>query len=78
MFRFKWRVILMATLAVLLLLAGLSALILPEDYEGQEIYRFDKMHAVRALDALGSALLTMGCVTAWAAGAIWQRQMYAS
>jgi drug/metabolite transporter (DMT)-like permease len=72
----QWQVILLAALAVLLLLAGLWALILPDSYEGPEFYRFDEQHAVRALDTLGVLLLALGCAVAWSAGALWQRRMY--
>ena len=75
---FRWRVILMAALAVLLLLGGFSALIVPDEHEGPELHTFDENHAVCALDALGGALLMLGSVVAWGAGAVWQRQMYAS
>jgi len=75
---FRWYVIVLAALAVLLLVAGLLALILPEDYEGQEIYRFDRMHTLRSLDLLGALLLFVGCITAWAAGVLWQRKVDAS
>jgi len=75
---FKWYVILLATLAVLLLVAGLMALILPEDYEGREIYQIDKMHAVRYLDMLGGLLLLSGSLAAWAAGLLWQRKANAA
>jgi drug/metabolite transporter (DMT)-like permease len=74
----QWRVILLAALALLLLLGGLSALILPDPQEGLELYRFDELHAVRALDVLGAVLLVVGCAVAWSAGALWQRRMYAS
>ena len=74
----QWRVILLAALAVLLLLAGLSALILPDPYEGPVFYRFDEQHTVRAMDALGMVLLALGCAVAWSSGALWQRRMYAS
>jgi hypothetical protein len=75
---FKWYVVVLAALAVLLLIAGLLALILPEDYEGPEIYRFDKMHAIRMLDALGGLLLIGGCSAAWFAGLMWQRRAHGS
>ncbi|MGD2104683.1 MAG: hypothetical protein PVJ55_06185 [Anaerolineae bacterium] len=73
----KWYVILLAALALLLLLAGLLALILPEDYEGREVYRIDTMHAIRFLDVLGALLLVGGCLAAWVAGAMWQRMVNA-
>ena len=75
---FHWRVILLALLAVLLLLGGLSALVLPDLYEGPVFYQFNEQHTFRALDILGSVLLLLGCAVAWSAGALWQRQMYAS
>jgi drug/metabolite transporter (DMT)-like permease len=74
----QWRVILLAALAVLLLLGGLVVLVLPDLYEGSTLYRLDEQHAVRTLDVLGMALLTLGCVAAWGAGIIWQRRMHAS
>ena len=72
---FKWVVVVLAVLAVILLIAGLLALILPEDYEGEEIYRIDRMHAVRVLDVLGGLLLMVGCLVAWTAGLVWQRKV---
>ena len=72
---YKWFVTVLAALSVLFLVAGMVALILPEDYEGQEVYRIDRMHAVRILDVLGGLLLMLGCIVAWSAGLVWQRQM---
>jgi drug/metabolite transporter (DMT)-like permease len=74
----QWRVILLAALAMLLLLGGLFALILPDPSEGPALYRFDEQHTIRALDILGTVLLALGCAVAWGAGALWQRRMYAS
>ena len=74
----QWRVILLSALAVLLLLAGLTALILPDPYEGPMLYHLNAEHAIRAFDVLGGVLLALGCAVAWGAGAIWQRRMYAS
>ena len=56
----KWLVIVLAALGVLLLVAGLLALILPEAYEGPEIYRIDRMHSIRMLDLLGSLQERLG------------------
>lgn len=72
----KWYVMTLAALAVLLLVAGMVALILPDTYEGREIYRIDKMHSIRILDVAGGLLLVAGCATAWTAGLIWQRCTY--
>ena len=74
----QWRVILLATLALLLLVSGLVALVLPDAYEGPILYELDQQHAIRALDVLGVVLLTLGCAAAWGAGVAWQRRMYAS
>jgi len=74
----QWRVILLAALATLLLVSGLVALILPDPYEGPELYQLDERHSIRALDVLGVALLILGCAAAWGAGITWQRRMYAS
>jgi hypothetical protein len=74
----QWRVILLAALAVLLLLGGLFALILPDPQEGPALYSLDEQHTIRALDILGVVLLTLGCAVAWGAGAMWQRRMHAS
>ena len=75
---YKWYVLTLAAVAVLLLIAGLLALILPEDYEGREIYQIDRLHAVRLLDLLGGALLLVGSLAAWAAGLTWQRNVDAA
>jgi hypothetical protein len=75
---FKWYVVILAAIAVLLLIGGLLALILPEDYEGREIYRIDRLHAVRLLDLLGGALLLVGSLAAWLAGVTWQRNVDAA
>jgi drug/metabolite transporter (DMT)-like permease len=72
----QWQVILLAALGVLLLVAGLVILILPDPYEGPEFYQLDEQHTIRALDALGMLLLALGCAMAWSAGGLWQRRMY--
>lgn len=73
----QWHVILLAALAVLLLAAGLVALILPEGAEGPALVHLNDQHAIRTLDVLGVVLLILGCAAAWAAGTIWQRRMRA-
>jgi hypothetical protein len=75
---FQWRVILLAVLAVLLLVAGLVALILPDSYEGEALYEFDKQHTFRLLDGIALVLLILGCIVAWIAGIVWHRRMYGS
>ncbi len=74
---FHWRVILLATLAVVLLLGGLVALILPDQYEGTRVLEINDQHTIRAADVLAGFLLTLGCAVAWSAGALWQREIYA-
>jgi drug/metabolite transporter (DMT)-like permease len=74
----QWRVIVLALLAVLLLMAGLVLLILPVPYEGAVLHQIDPQHTIHVLDVLGGGLLAMGCAVAWLAGILWQRRMYAS
>jgi hypothetical protein len=73
----QWRVILLAALAVLLLVGGLVALILPDPYEGAVLYELDAQHALRILDGIALGLLVLGCAVAWSAGIVWHRRMYA-
>jgi hypothetical protein len=72
----QWRVILLAALAVLLLVAGLVALILPDPYEGGVLYRLDEQHTFRLLDGIALGLLVLGCAVAWIAGIVWHRRMH--
>lgn len=72
---FQWRLILMAALAVLFLLTGLSSLILPDSYEGDVRYHLGEGNALRELDIVGGIFLIGGCAMAWSAGLLWQRRM---
>ena len=67
----------LATLSVLLLLAGLAALIAPAQYEGPVLLELDEDNSVRLLDGVGVALVVLGSVAAWGAGVAWQRRVYA-
>lgn len=71
-----WQVILLSALALLLLISGLVALVLPEPYEGPALYQFDDQHVVRALDLAGAMLLVLGCLAACGAGFSWHRKVY--
>lgn len=75
---FQWRVIILSALAVALILGGLAVLILPDSYEGPDLYQFDEQHTLRSFDMLGVVLLVVGCLLTWSAGILWQRQMDAS
>jgi drug/metabolite transporter (DMT)-like permease len=72
----QWRVILLAVLALLLLVAGLVALVLPDSYEGSVLYKLDEQHTFRLLDGIGLGLLVLGCAVAWIAGIVWHRRMH--
>ena len=74
----QWRVILLASVALILLLGGLALLILPAPHEGRELFQIDDEHTIYALDGVGLLLLVLGCAAAWGAGVLWQRRMYAS
>jgi hypothetical protein len=67
----------LAGLGLLLVLAGLAALIAPDPYEGPVLLELDESHAVRLLDGVGVALIVIGSGAAWAAGVTWQRRVYA-
>lgn len=69
----KWHVVLLAILALLLLVSGFAAMVLPDTYGGREIYRIDERYSLRIVHIAGVVLLAAGCVAAWAAGFIWQR-----
>ena len=73
-----WRVLVLASLAVLLQLAGLVALTLPTPFEGAILYMLDEQHSISRLDGIGVLLLGLGCLIALSAGLAWQRRVYAS
>jgi hypothetical protein len=69
-----WRVLILSALSLLILLAGLIALALPDSYEGNILYAFDDEHSVRRLDLIGLALVAVGGVVAWGGGLLWWRR----
>ena len=75
---FQRQVIILSALSVLLILSGFAVLILPDSYEGPDLYQFDEQHTLRSFDILGVVLLVVGCLLTWSAGILWQRQMDAS
>jgi hypothetical protein len=60
------------------MLGGLAALILPDPYEGGELWHLDDEHTIYLLDALGLLMLVLGCAAAVGAGVMWQRRVYAA
>ncbi len=69
------RVLLLSAAALLIVLAGLLVLALPDSYEGGTLYTLDATHSVRALDGVGLILLAMGGTLSWGAGILWQRRV---
>ena len=63
----------LATLSVLLLLAGLGALIAPAPYEGGVLLELDEDNAIRLLDGVGAALILVAVGIAFAETAIVMR-----
>lgn len=72
----KWQVVVLAVLALLLLVSGFAAMVLPDTYAGREIYQIDERYSLRILHIAGGVLLAAGCAAAWAAGYIWQRRTH--
>lgn len=70
-----WRVVVLSTLGVLVLVIALLVLALPDMYEGGEVYAIDRTHSIRILDLVGLGLIVVGGGTIWGAGALWQRQV---
>ncbi len=70
----KWQVVALAVLALLLLVSGFAAIVLPDTLAGREIYQIDERYSVRIVHIAGGILLAAGCAAAWAAGFIWQRR----
>ncbi len=69
------RVLFLSATALLIVLAGLLVLALPDPYEGGVLYDLDAAHSIRELDGIGLALLVMGGAASWWAGMLWQRRM---
>jgi len=72
--RFKWGVRIFAILALLILLAGLVVLALPDEVEGQQLIQLDDTHSVRVADLVGAAMAAGGALLAWATVLAWQRK----
>ena len=62
----------MALVALLLLLAGLWAVALPDSISGAIIWAFSAEHGLHQADVIGAALLTAGSALIWITGLAWQ------
>ena len=71
---FEWGVRLVTILALLTIVAGLVVLALPDAMEGQEMFRLDAAHSLRAADLIGAGLVAVGALVTWAAILAWQRK----
>ena len=70
----KWGARLGTVLALLVVIAGLVVLALPDSMEGEELVRLDATHCVREADLLGAGLVTVGAVLVWLIVLTWQRK----
>lgn len=70
-----WRVLLLSTIGILVILTGLVVLAMPDSYEGGVLYNLDASHSVRTLDGIGLALVILGGTMTWGAGALWKKQV---
>jgi uncharacterized membrane protein YhaH (DUF805 family) len=62
----------MALVALLLLLAGLLAIALPDSISGTIVWAFGADHGLRQADVIGAALLAAGSALIWITGLVWQ------
>ncbi len=62
----------LSALALVLLLAGLAALAVPNGYEGASLWVLGPMHEICQADAVGMVLLMMGSLLSWATALAWQ------
>jgi drug/metabolite transporter (DMT)-like permease len=65
----------LSALAVLLLLAGLAVLAVPNGYEGPSLWVLSPMHEICEADVVGVALLMVGSLLSWATALAWQRRL---
>ena len=70
----EWGTQLITFLALLIIIAGMAVLALPEMMEGGEIAQLDKTHSLHVADLIGAALVGAGAIMAWAAVLTWQRR----
>lgn len=62
----------LSALALLLLLAGLATLAVPNGYEGPSLWVLGPMNEIRQADAVGMALLMAGSLLSWVTALAWQ------
>ena len=62
----------LALVALLLLLAGLCAIALPDSISGALVWVFSAEHGLRQADVIGAALLTAGSALIWITSLAWQ------
>jgi hypothetical protein len=70
----KWGARLGTVLALLVVIAGLVVLALPDPMEGGVLVSLDAMHCVREADLLGAGMVAAGAVLVWLIVLIWQRK----
>jgi hypothetical protein len=70
----EWGARLVTLLALLIVIAGLLVLALPEAGEGAEVVRFDAAHGLRVADFVGAVMVAAGVLSIWATVLAWQRR----
>lgn len=63
-----------AILALLVLLAGLIVLALPDEMEGQQLFQLDAAHSLHIADIVGTVMVLVGAALTWVAVWTWQRK----
>ena len=70
----EWGVRLATLLALLIVIAGLLVLALPDAREGPELVKLDATHSLRVADFIGAGMVAAGIIFVWVIVLAWQRK----
>jgi drug/metabolite transporter (DMT)-like permease len=70
----EWATRLIIILALLIIIAGLVVLALPDTMEGDVIIRLDDTHSLHAADMIGAILVGLGALLTWVTVWAWQHK----
>ncbi len=70
----NWRIKIVITLALAIVLAGLVMLSIPKPHGGPMLLQWAPDHSLYLADVMGLGLSAMGTFIAWATGLVWQQR----